>query len=110
MIERLDPARLEAYADSELDAQAMSETAEQLLRDPEALARVRALHEEAALLRAAYQEAAEAPIPPEILATIDRGGAAAALSSAMPWRRPSASPWSPALSATWPANTARARR
>ena len=73
MIERLDPARLEAYADSELDAQAMSETAEQLLRDPEALARVRALHEEAALLRAAYQEAAEAAPPPELLAAIDRG-------------------------------------
>jgi len=73
MIERLDPARLEAYADGELDAEAMSATAEQLLQDPDALARVRALHSEAALLRAAYQEAAEAPLPPSLLAAIDDG-------------------------------------
>lgn len=73
MIERLDPARLEAYADGELDADAMCETAEQLLRDPEAMARVRALHKETALLRAAYQEAAEAPVPGDLLAAIDRG-------------------------------------
>jgi len=73
MIERLDPARLEAYADGELDAEAMSATAEQLLQDPDALARVLALHSEAALLRAAYQEAAEAPLPPSLLAAIDDG-------------------------------------
>ena len=73
MIERLDPARLEAYADGELDPEAMSETAELLMRDPEAFARVRTLHKEAALLRAAYQEAAEAPLPPGLLQTIDRG-------------------------------------
>lgn len=73
MIERLDPARLEAYADGELDAEAMSETAEQLMQDPDALARVRALHQESALLRAAYQEAAEAPLPPALLAAIDKG-------------------------------------
>lgn len=73
MIERLDPARLEAYADGELDAAAMSETAEQLMQDPDALARVRALHQECALLRAAYQEAAETPPPPALLAAIDKG-------------------------------------
>jgi surface antigen len=73
MTERLDLARLEAYADGELDAEAMSETAELLMQEPEALARVRALHKEAALLRAAYQEAAEAPVPPTLLAAIDSG-------------------------------------
>jgi surface antigen len=73
MTERLDPSRLEAYVDGQLDAAAMSETAEQLIADPESLGRVRALHRDAALLCAAYQEAAEAPIPSALLATIDRG-------------------------------------
>jgi len=73
MNDRLDLSRLEAYVDGQLDAAAMSETAEQLLTDPEFLGRVRALHRDAALLRAAYQEAAEAPVPPALLATIDRG-------------------------------------
>ncbi len=73
MSDRLDPATLEAYVDGELEPEAMGETAERLMQDPEALARVRALHGDAALLRAAYQEATEAPLPAELLATIDQG-------------------------------------
>lgn len=73
MSDRLDPATLEAYVDGELEPEAMGETAERLMQDPEALARVRALHGDAALLRAAFQEATEAPLPAELLATIDQG-------------------------------------
>lgn len=73
MTDRLDPATLEAYVDGELDSKLMGKTAERLMQDPEALAKVRALHGDAALLRAAYQEAAEAPVPPALLATIDEG-------------------------------------
>ncbi|MEQ8357058.1 MAG: RT0821/Lpp0805 family surface protein [Kiloniellaceae bacterium] len=76
MSERLDPVTLEAYADGQLPPAAMIDTAERLLRDPEALARVRALQGDAALLRAAYGDAAEAPVPPELLAAIDHGFAA----------------------------------
>ena len=73
MNRRLDPSTLEAYVDGQLDAAGMSETAELLLGDPEALARVRALHKDTALLRAAYQEVADAPVPPALMETIDRG-------------------------------------
>ena len=47
MSDRLDPATLEAYVDGELEPEAMGETAERLMQDPEALARVRALHGDA---------------------------------------------------------------
>lgn len=73
MNRRLDPEALEAYVDGQLEPDAMAEIAESLMRDPEALARVRALHGDCTLLRAAYQEAAEKPLPDELLATIDRG-------------------------------------
>ena len=73
MTKRLDPGTVEAYVDGQLEPDAMAETAESLMQDPEALARVRALHGDCALLRAAYQEAAEGPLPAELLATIDRG-------------------------------------
>jgi surface antigen len=73
MTQRLDPEVLDAYVDGQLEPEAMAETAEKLMQDPEALARVRALHGDCALLRAAYQEAAEGPPPPELLAAIDRG-------------------------------------
>jgi surface antigen len=76
MTKRLDPASLDAYVDGQLDAAGMSQTAELLLGDPEALARVRAMQQDSALLRAAYRGAAEAPVPPMLLAAIDRGFAA----------------------------------
>lgn len=69
----LDPETVEAYVDGELEPDAMSQIAACLLQDPETLDRVRALQGDKSLLRAAYQEAAEAPPPPELLATIDRG-------------------------------------
>lgn len=70
---RLDPTMLDAYVDGELDAAATEEMAEALLSDPQSLARVHALQGDAVLLRGAYQEAAEAPVPPALLETIDRG-------------------------------------
>ncbi|WP_193369308.1 RT0821/Lpp0805 family surface protein [Pelagibius marinus] len=73
MTKRLDPESIAAYVDGQLEPEAMAGIAEHLMQDPEALARVRALHGDCALLRAAYQEAAEAPPPPELLAAIDRG-------------------------------------
>lgn len=73
MKRRLDSNTLEAYVDGQLEPDAMAEIAESLMRDPEALTRVRALHGDCALLRAAYQEAAEKPLPDDLLATIDRG-------------------------------------
>lgn len=73
MNDRLDPETIEAYVDGQLSPQDMGETAERLILDREALARVRALHGDCALLQAAYQEAADSPLPPELLATIDRG-------------------------------------
>jgi len=69
----LDPETVNAYVDGELEPDAMSQFAERLLQDPETLDRVRAMHGDKALLRAAYQEAAEAAPPPELLAAIDRG-------------------------------------
>ncbi|GAB4362049.1 MAG: hypothetical protein Kow00114_17010 [Kiloniellaceae bacterium] len=73
MNERLDHETLEAFVDGQLDPKAMSETSERLMQDREAMARVRALQGDCALLRAAYQEAAEAPLPAALLSTIDRG-------------------------------------
>jgi len=73
MTKRLEPSTLEAYVDGQLDAASMSETAEKLIADPDAMARVRALHKDAELLRAAYQEAADTEVPVALLATIDRG-------------------------------------
>ena len=73
MTQRLDPETLEAFFDGELDPKAMADTTERLIQDPGAMARVRALHSDSALLRAAYQDAAEAPLPPALLSTIDRG-------------------------------------
>jgi surface antigen len=69
----LDPETIDAYVDGELKPDAVSEIAERLLQDPETLDRVRALQGDRTLLRAAYQEAAEAAPPPELLAAIDRG-------------------------------------
>lgn len=73
MTRRLDPETLEAFVDGQLDPKAMAETSEQLKRNPEAAARVQALHGDSTLLRAAYQEAAEAPVPVALLSTIDSG-------------------------------------
>ncbi|GAB4393552.1 MAG: hypothetical protein Tsb0032_13410 [Kiloniellaceae bacterium] len=73
MNKRLDPGTIDAYVDGQLEPEIMAETAERLMQDPEALGRVRALQGDCALLRAAYQDAAEQPLPPGLLATIDRG-------------------------------------
>lgn len=73
MTEQLDPETLEAFVDGQLDPKAMAETSDQLKRNPDAAARVQALHGDSILLRAAYQEAADAPLPAALLATIDRG-------------------------------------
>ncbi len=73
MNDRLDPMTLEAYVDGQLTPEEMAKASERLLRDPETLARIRALQADKALLKSAYQEAAEAPLPAELLAAIDRG-------------------------------------
>ncbi|MEO3430204.1 RT0821/Lpp0805 family surface protein [Pelagibius sp. CAU 1746] len=73
MSKRLDPETIDAYVDGQLAPEAMADVAGRLKQDPDALARVRALHDDRALLRAAYQEAAEAPPPVALLGAIDRG-------------------------------------
>ena len=73
MNDRLDPMTLEAYVDGQLTPEEMAKASERLLRDPETRDRIRALQADKALLQSAYQEAAEAPLPAELLATIDHG-------------------------------------
>ena len=51
MNDRLEPETIAAYVDGQLPPQDMGDTAERLMRDPEALARVRALHGDCAVLR-----------------------------------------------------------
>ena len=72
---RVDDETLVAYVDGQLDARETDAVEAALAKDPEARQTVRALREGAALLRAAFNEPMNEPVPPRILETIDQAAA-----------------------------------
>lgn len=76
MTDRIETETLVAYVDGELGAEAAGAVERAMAADPEVAAAVDALRRDAALVRAAYNEALLAPVPERLLRAIDAGFAA----------------------------------
>ena len=99
MTGQIDLETLVAYADGQLGASEVQRVETVLARDAEARETVRQLRESAALLRAAFNEPINEPVPARVLEAINSTVAEQAVVTRGP-RRGSLHRWSPALAAS----------
>jgi len=99
MTDQIDLETLVAYADGQLNTNEVRRVETVLARDAEARKTVRQLRESAALLRAAFNEPINEPVPARILEAINSTVAEQAVVTHGPGRR-SLHHWSPALAAS----------
>ena len=92
----IDPESLVAYVDGQLDQSETARVEAALAGDPEARETVRRLRESAELLRSAFNEPLNAPVPARVLEGIHATAAERTRGSG-PWR----SPWPVALAASF---------
>ncbi len=95
MTQFIDPEFLVAYVDGQLDQSETARVEAALAGDSEARETVRRLRESAELLRSAFNEPLNAPVPARVLQAIQATSAERASRSG-PWR----SPWPVALAAS----------
>ena len=95
MTRRIDPEALVAYVDGQLDQSETARIEGVLAGDPEARETVRRLRESAELLRSAFNEPLNEPVPARVLEAF-HATAAERTSRAGAWR----SPWPVALAAS----------